>query len=459
MQSPAQEDVVMKPAENEVTAEVGESSQPDDMLPGRLPGHQQLRHDKSAYLPAAGPSNGGLGSVDPRPLPQDRPVDDTDDIMSVGDASGTSFVSIPTQIQSTALQASYDRRHSGASSASSQSLVRADSTDSARRPPPRPLDVSRSVRNGAPTSPMPLFSQQLFGEQQLCCPSPGDSSSELDFEEVTYTSNIEQSLSSLKRKRPHPNDEASEPSAADPGIVAATQDVLALLQMYGPLSYIQLKVNIETQFEEEDDDSASVKKLQKVLDVLVELGIIHIVEDIVSGSQDSKPVASARDGEDSETHTTNTNPVYSFGSGALRLDAVLPSHTIDEINEAGNEISQTQQRIELLQSFLHLGKATVKAGADNRPASIGSNPAPYTQEFAKQALSQMIDRHPDLVHDPTYAAALRLFKVHGATHNNKPPGTESSKKGKKRPIDSSTTIAESKTGNESPMIEPSVSEP
>jgi hypothetical protein len=450
MPSPAQENVVMKPAENDIMTEVGEPSQPDDMPPGRQPGHQQFAHDKSANLPGSSSSNGGLAAVDPpKPLPQDRPTDDTDEIMSFGDASGTSFVSIPTQIQSNSLQASYDRRYSGASSASSPSLERADSTDSARRPPPRPLDVSRSVRNGAPTSPMPLYSQQLFGKQQLCCPSPGDSTSELEFEAVTCTPNIEQSLSSMKRKRPHPNDEAIEPSAADPEIVAATQDVLALLQMYGPLSYIQLKVNIETQFEE--DDSASVKKLQKVLDILVELGIIHIVEDIDPGTQDSKPAASAQDDEEPESDTTkNNNPVYSFGSGARRLDAVLPSHTLDEINEAGNEISQTQQRIELLQSFLRLGKAPVTAGVDNRPAGIGSNPAPYTQEFARKALSQMIDRHPDLVHDPTYAAALRLFKVHDATNNNKTPGTEGSKRRKKGPVDSSAAIAESRTGDGSP---------
>ena len=254
----------------------------------------------------------------------------------------------------------------------------------------------------------------------------------------------------MKRKRPHPKDEANEPSSADPEVVAATQDVLALLQMYGPLSYIQLKVNIETQFEGEEDNSLSVKTLQKVLDVLVELGVIHIMEGAAAAGEDSKP------------DTTNNNPVYSFGSGTRRMDALLPQNTLDEIHETGNELHETQQRIQLLQSFLQTQKSTSAKAAQNNimtPSGTISNPAPLTQEFARHALNQMIEQHPDVVHDPTYSAALRLFKVYDVTKNSKTAsGAEGansgSKKRKRKSIDSSAVdaIAESGKGNESPLI-------
>ena len=458
MPSPAQDGVVLKAAD---LAEVGESSQPDDTQLIRQPEHQQIMADRSAVLPVTNPSNGTIGSAGrARPLPQARPAGDTDDDMSNGDASGTSSISMPIQIQSSALKASCPRMSfdtggrrpsDGSNSSREHSLARADSTDSTKRPPPRALDITRSVRNGASTSPMPLYSEQLFDEQQLCCSSPGDSNSEGDFVEQAYVPDISQMLTLMKRKRPHPKEEEIEPSIADSIIVAATRDIVALLQIYGPLSYIQLKVNIDTQFKEEGS-TVPPEKLQKVLDILVELGVICTLGD--DAPDLSHRSESAADG-DSQTNATNNNPFYAIGSGARRMDSILPSNSLDIINEAGEELCQTQKRIELLQSFITAEKSLAKIRAENekRPSVIGNNLTPHTQEFAKAALRQMMEQHPDIAHDPTYAAALRLFKVHDVTQNS-----SSSSKKSKRPApnnDSSAVdaIAESKMGNESPLID------
>lgn len=458
MPSPARDDVIMKPSDNETMAQVGESSQPDDAQQSRQPRHQQILTDNSAAFSATSSANGMIGSANPvrSSLPQAMPDEDFDG-NSFGSASGTSSVSIPIHIQSSSLNAHYpitslhsaDRRPSGASSTSSQAnsfgFARADSTDSAPRPPPRPLDVTRSVRNGASTSPMPLYSQQLFGQQQLCYPSPGDSNSEEgDFIEQEYQPDFAQMLSSMKRKRPHPKEEEQDPSVA-PDVVAATQDVIALLQMYGPLSYVQLKVNIETQFEGEEESNLP-SKLQTVLDILVELGVIHVLE------HNSATASSPADGSKPDK---SDNPVYSFGCGARRMDSVLPFTALDEINDAGNEIIQTQQRIELLQSFLHGARNTKK------PSATGRNPASLTQEFARKSLRTMMEQHPDVVHDPTYAAALRLFKIHDVNQNNKGAlpmeGGGSGSKKRKRPKSNDNnaidTIAKDRTGSESPLID------
>jgi hypothetical protein len=422
--------------------EVGESSQPVDVPQSRQPGQQQILPGQYAAQSATDPPNRASSAIQGRSsLPQARPTEDMDD-----SACGATPLSVPTQVQSTTPQTQYpgasielgSQRPPEASSAvleANNNTIRADSTDSTKRPTPRSLQ--------------PLDSKQPFGGQQLCCPSPGDSSLDIDFVEQEYQPDFAHSLSSVKRKRPHPKDEISQPSIADPDIVAATQDIIALLQMYGSLSHIQLKVNIETQFE--GDELASTEKFQKVLDILVELGIIHIVEDLVSSSCDTK-VASVAD-NDSKPDTINNNPVYSFGNGATRMDVVLPSRILDEIYNAGNEIVKTQQRIELLQSFLRVDRSPVNEGVENDKKSrgISSNIAPLTQEFAKKSLRQMVNQHPEVVHDPTYAAALRLFKVQDAQ------GTISggSKKKQKAKLNNSSAvdmIAENREGNESPLM-------
>jgi len=405
------------------------------------------------------------------------------------------------------------------------SLARADSTDSAKRPPPRPLDVTRSVRNKAPTSPMPLYAQQLLSGP-LLSPFPVDdvvmdnsnSDEEGEESEYIYTCDIMQTLSSLKRKRRSGEDDEAylhsslrrqRPSIADPEVVAATRDVLVMLQIYGPLTHVQLKVNIETQFQEEESGSSSTttaaataatissNKLQKVLDILVELGVIHILnENTASEINNVSSTAAAAGSKTFRTNSdnnNNNNPIYCFGNGARRMDSILPPDTLREIHEAGNELTQTQQRIRMLQSFLTVDdtpppssstkKNTSEKGSSGSDAKLSSGhttttATPPTHEDAKSALHQIMVQHPEIVHDPTYAAALRLFKIHDVTKQtpdttdgscsvvSTKKGSSSSSKKRQKSIDSAVdsmimidesqrtmgSSSNSSDGNESPMM-------
>ena len=76
------------------------------------------------------------------------------------------------------------------------SLARGDSADSAKHPPPHPLDVTRSVRNKVPISPMPIYPQQLLSGP-LPSPFPNNNDSDDCSEDA---SDITQTLQFLKRK-------------------------------------------------------------------------------------------------------------------------------------------------------------------------------------------------------------------------------------------------------------------
>ncbi|KAL3786542.1 hypothetical protein HJC23_006792 [Cyclotella cryptica] len=466
---PSLDDAETKSRHDEVM--VGESSQPATQQSQHAEQQKIVIPDRSAassmVAPNGLPDSGGPAR---ETLPSVRPAETADD-MSDGSGSGTSSVPLPPQIESTALKAQSSASlintgeggPSGVSSTSSQAINLATAESAARPQPPPPqsaslLESPRNIRNGAPSSPMPLYARNLIDEQQLCCHSSGDSASEPELVGHEYPPDFAQVSASMKRKRPHPNkDSVTDPSIADSDIVAATHDVIALLQIYGPLSYIQLKVNIETQFEGED--FTPVKKLQQVLDILVELGVIHVLENNTTG-----PISPGRSVAeiDHKSDATNNNPVYSFGSGIPRMDVVLPSNALDEIRDAGNEILQTRQRIELLQSVLCVDKPSANIGVENNTKAVGGGnmSRPQTQEFAKKTLRQMLEQHPDIVHDPTYAAALRIFKVDDAKQQNRNKSSTVSSKGetassKKRKKDRQKStvndIAESRPGVESPV--------
>lgn len=448
---------------------VGESSQPDTHR-NQQPEHQKILFpDHAAALPAGGFNGSPIPAGQAFPgSPLTKLAQDMDD-MSYESMSGTSSVSQPIPLQNPALKShnprpSLDTSEGGPSGASSVSSLadhhaRAELSGAARLSLPQnslPLNTATSTRNGAPTSPIPLYAQNLMDDHQLWCHSSDNSVSEPEFAVQatthTYPPDFMEITSAMKRKRKHPDKVSEkEPSAADPDVATATQDVIALLQIYGPLSYVQLRVNIETQFEGED--SVPVKKLQQVLDILVELGVIHIVE----GANDPGRTSATEAG--SELDATNNNPVYCFGSGAPRIDAVLPPNVLDEITEAGNEIFETEKRIDFLRSVLRIDQpsASTEADGEKKPSKC----RPQTQEYAKKALGQMLEKHPDIVNDPSYVAAMRLFKVQDTTQQNEKKrsasedGTGSPKK-RKRPKPNNTSaidaIAESKTGIDSPQI-------
>ncbi|KAL7486883.1 hypothetical protein ACHAW6_012489 [Cyclotella cf. meneghiniana] len=466
---PSRDDAVLKSGDDEVM--IGESSEPATQQSQHADQQKISPPDHSVASSVVEP-NGLPDSAGParESMPLVRPAETTDGIGN-GFGSGTSSATLPLQIESTAVNAQSsvsllktgEGGSPGASSKSSQAIKFA-TTESIARPqlPPAQsaslLESPRTIRNGAPSSPMPLYPQNLIYEQQLCCHSSGDSCSEPELVGHQYPLDFAQVSASMKRKRPHPSrDSAAEPSIADPEIVAATHDVIALLQIYGPLSYSQLKFNIETQFEGEE--FTPVKKLQQVLDILVELGVIHVLDNNATGP--NRPGTSTAE-KDHKTDATNNNPVYSFGSGVPRMDVVLPSNVMDEIRDAANEIFQTRQRIELLQPVLCVDKpsANVEGGNNKKPIGCGNEARPLTQEFVKNALRQMLEKHPDIVHDPTYAAALRIFKVDDATQQSRNKSSTASSKAKtassrkrKKEKQKSTVddIAESATAVESPL--------
>lgn len=506
MSSPSRDDEASKPA-TMASEEVGEPSRPDDAPPDRQPGHHAPARPSAP--PPSRPKNGG--GRNPSTLPQAGPLEaDDGDGRSNGYASS---VSVPNQSgleepkhspkAPSIDNAADDTNTVHRTSEDASSLARADSTDS-RRPPPRPLDAARSVRNKAPTSPMPLYAQQLLSGPLLSPFVPdhvdseeGDSDKD-DDNGYIYTSDISQTLASLKRKRPreethHRHRRRAEPTVADADVVAATRDVLVLLQMYGPMTHVQLKVNIETQLEDDEEHSSSggsaaaatvaASPLQKVLDILVELGVIRILKDNAPAEVKDKvsTTSAAAAGSKSVKRTNNdnnnnndSNPMYCFGDGARRMDSILPSETLQMINEAGDELIQTQQRIQMLRSFLNVetsppttptnttGNTTrTNTATTNTTSESGSHDTkfsgtarPPTHEAAKTALRQMTARHPDVVHDPTYAAALRLFKLHDVVTKPTTDGTVAvSKKGGEKPTSTEdAAIAESGTaggGNES----------
>ena len=112
------------------------------------------------------------------------------------------------------------------------------------------------------------------------------------------------------------------------------------------------------------------------------------------------------------------------------MDTVLSSDTLGERNNAGNEIIQTQQRSEMLKSFINVdNKPSIESEVENSKKPNSSNPAPLTKEYAKKSLGQMLERHPDIAHDPTYAAA-----ANDEAQNNKAasPGASGAEGSKKR---------------------------
>lgn len=214
-------------------------------------------------------------------------------------------------------------------------------------------------------------------------------------------------------------------------------------------------------------------KLLKVLDMLCELGIVHSVDKnkrkggppgpakptaspgkaVQTGKEGIKKEGVSKGASDNETSTKlapaedDPNPIYCFGNGAPRMDVVLPSQILDEIREAGQEVLRMRKRIELLRKALRTVDETKiaaeekkdeearKAAEAAQAAAMGLAPAvatkaddvedaktasgkrkrtkqpPTAEKQAMTALKQIFQLHPEVLRDPVYAAALRMFRV------------------------------------------------
>lgn len=222
-------------------------------------------------------------------------------------------------------------------------------------------------------------------------------------------------------------------SLADPTVVAGVNSIIALLQSYGPLSYEQLKFNMATQLVplNQPVKSDTRDKLQKVLGILVELGIIHQVDKSSLGKNNNLMTKSAakklkekkeeesiatkeKEGEAGVTSNSGTksadqpdlNPIYCFGSGIPRMDVVLPSQILGDIKESGEEVLRMQKRIAMLTNALREidQSASKEVGKDDKEGN-------RSYEKAKSVLKQVLELHPEVAQDPVYAAALRMFKL------------------------------------------------
>ena len=267
----------------------------------------------------------------------------------------------------------------------------------------------------------------------------------------------------------------------DPKVVPAVHSIIALLQTYGPLSYEQLKFNMLPQLvplhpvalqppkpgelknqltQQQKLKKQPVQKwarkrdrLQKVLDILQELGVIHLVDrnklkaggggrDSARGGKKNALPNQENDKKESSTDTINAtkpwveddpNPIYCYGNGTPRMDVVLPSQILHEIQEAGQEVLRMKQRIEILKKALHVadadggapqptskGKAGTAAAGAATATPVGKLPlakdkrkglTTNKQKQAHNILTELFERHPEIARDPVYAAALRLFRV------------------------------------------------
>ena len=233
--------------------------------------------------------------------------------------------------------------------------------------------------------------------------------------------------SASRQKKPLPP--VSGQTLADPAVISGVNSIVALLQSYGPLSHEQLKFNMATQLVplNQPNKSDSPDKLEKVLRILVELGIIHQVDKTTLGKNGSLMTKSAakklkekKEGGESiekqgESETTavarianqpDSNPIYCFGNGIPRMEVILPSKVLAEIKESGEEVLRMNKRIELLRNTLRDTDA-----AASKDKGRGGKDGDISHERAKGVLKQLLELHPEVVRDPVYAAALRMFKL------------------------------------------------
>jgi len=318
--------------------------------------------------------------------------------------------------------------------------------------------------------------------------------------------------------KPPPPKEKGEPKPpdnpllGDPKVIPAVHSIIHLLQTYGPLSYEQLKFNmvpqlvpptisptneikeivppktlpppklgqlqaVEKEREAEKEKEKELKKkevrlpkdkLQKVLDILYELGIIHIIDksklkqetdvDYASGGatlddieKNAESIATKKQPDSISSNSEynpsaetfvkafeDTNPIYCFGSGVPRMDSIMPSRILTEIKQTGEEVLRMKQRVEILKKTLMLvdkegkegvGDESAKATTtESTPVDAAAAPAETTMEVeqptkqppeskvtpeqhAVNTLKQLFQDHPEIVNDPVYAAALRMFRI------------------------------------------------
>ena len=171
------------------------------------------------------------------------------------------------------------------------------------------------------------------------------------------------------------------------------QNVLTLLQTFGPLTLNEISYNLPTP-------SPSIPA---ILDVMIVLGVIHF-----------------QDG------------LYYFHNGEIRGESIYPNEIIGLIQDTQNEINETKDRIEMLKQEL------------NKDVDMNQR-ARSTREFLKT----LVGKYDSIRGDPVYSTALKTLNV-DLGMKRKMVAAESAKKKlmKKQRIESSQTSA--KVSNSKP---------
>lgn len=203
---------------------------------------------------------------------------------------------------------------------------------------------------------------------------------------------------------------------ADLTVAAATNDILALLQLYGPLTYSQLKFNIATQLDtQQQGEHEKHDDLQEILDTLIELGVIHSV--------DTSPIASTISSIAEDADIT-----YCFGRGIPRMDVILPCDLLDKLCVAGDEVLRARERISLLRTALLEKDELIHDELEEDESENTTNRKLISRKrkrndedecqiSTRNLLNQLSQNYPEIILDPVFAEALCMCNVDSASEN------------------------------------------
>ncbi len=199
-------------------------------------------------------------------------------------------------------------------------------------------------------------------------------------------------------------------SIVDINVVRAVHHIQTMLQIYGPLTYAQLKHNLPTSLVGLTDNNSN--KLQQILDILVALGILNVVDE-------EKTAAAAKSRTNTNNNFTaytevNTNTTkkqdattarstattrYVFlmkDGGPPRFDNITVPNEVAILNKMAEiNVEEITDRIKLLRQEL------IQTG-------------PTRRRTAHPFLSELMQKYPSLQEDTLFSAALENAQRLGA---------------------------------------------
>ena len=148
------------------------------------------------------------------------------------------------------------------------------------------------------------------------------------------------------------------------------QDLLALLQLYGPLTANQLEYNLPPVVAATGSIPWSV---HDVLTILVAIGLVQ--------------------------HVKGTTDQYCMFGGIPRATAIYPTEIMSEIQRAIQEAEESYQRCQILREAL-------RCPTNTETPTIGSSHQQTPKNYL-DVLKQLRHEYPQITNDPVYWTALR----------------------------------------------------